>query len=152
MLKSRGNPNLESILSNTMIINTVSIIGTICSIISLIFSIFIFFYTKSLKEKYTLLTQSKQLKKDRVSLVNDLKSCSDLLSKNDNDYAIQDLARILRLLENYSLSMDKKDKRNLKKLRKFVNSRNVTNTDVQVAINGIIGFLQSNHDKTLDIM
>lgn len=144
---------MENVLTNTLVINTISLIGTVCSIIGLIFSIFIFFYTRSIKEKYTLLTQSKQLKKDKTSLVNDLRSCSDLLSDNtDNDYAIRDLARILRLLENYSLSMDKKDKRNLKTLGKFVNKRNVIITDVQVAINGIIGFLQSNHDKTLDIM
>lgn len=144
---------MEKLLTNTYIINSMSLIGTICSIIGLIFSVFIFLYTKSLKEKYTLLSQSKQLKKDRTSLVNELRSCSDLLSnKKDDEYAIRDLARILRLLENYSLSMDKKDKRNLKTLEKFINKRNVVITDVQVAISGIIGFLQSNHDKTVDIL
>lgn len=148
---------MSDLLTNTLVINSLSVIGTICGIIGLIFSVYIFLNTKSIKDKYNLLTQSKQLKKDRLSLVNELKSCNDLLSESDTkgkdkEYAINDLARILRLLENYSLSMKRNDKHNLKKLRKFVKKRNIDISEVQVIINEIIGFLQSNHDKTLDLL
>lgn len=144
---------LKDLLTNNLAINTLSLIGTFCSIIGLVFTVYIFLNTKSIKEKYNLLSQSKQLKKDRNTLVKDFKSCNDLLSKEDSrEYGIIDLARILRQLDDYSLSMVKKDKHNIKKLRKFVIKGEISVTEAQVAIHEIIGFLQSNHDKTSDLL
>ncbi|MFD4490727.1 hypothetical protein ACM1TL_05425 [Lysinibacillus capsici] len=130
-----------------------SIVGTVCSIIGLCFTVYIFYTTKSIKEKYDTLIQSQQLIKDKKTLINELKSCSEILGKNgDLDYGIADLARILRLLENYSLSMKYNDKKNLKKLKKYIVKQHISIKEVQVAIQGIIGFLQSNHDKKFEII
>jgi len=137
----------------TDFLNVFSIIGTVCTLIGLGFTVYIFYTTKSIKEKYDTLLQSQQLTKDKKTLINELKSCSDIFEKNGNsDYNVADLARILRLLENYSLSMKYSDKKNLKKLKRYILKQHISIKEVQVAIQGIIGFLQSNHDKQFEII
>lgn len=130
-------------------VDYLSIVGSVFSIIGVGITIYLAISTQNIKDKVKTISNIEVLKKERKSLINDLKSCQDLLEQ-DNKKGISDLSRIVRQLDEYKGLMTKEDLSNLKALKKFI--RSPLNRDIErimICINALIGFLELNTNNNL---
>lgn len=130
-------------------VDYLSIIGSIFSVIGVGITIYLAISTQNIKEKVKVISNIEVLKKEKKALVNDLKSCQDLLEK-DEKRGISDLSRIIRQLDEYKGLMSKEDLGNLKTLKKSIH--NPIKRDVEqiiICINALIGFLELNTNNNI---
>lgn len=123
-----------------------TILGTVLSFVGLLITLYLAFTTQNIKNKVKIIGNIKTFQKDKKTLVNELKSCKDIMGINQ-DNGVQDLTRIVRLLDEYSSFMSKDDLKNLKKLKKMLRGKKEINrNEMLLCVNHIIGFLELNID------
>lgn len=136
--------NDKLILPELTSIEWISVIGTVFSIISVAITIYLAFSTHTIKDRVNIISNIETLKKEKKSLINDLKSCQDLI-ENDEQRGISDLSRIIRQLEEYKGLMEKNDLTSLKLLKRCVGKTKKRDNEMTIIhINSLIGFLELN--------
>lgn len=136
--------NGKLILPEWTSLEWVSVIGSIFSIISVGITIYLAFNTRTIKDRVNIISNIETLKKEKKSLINDLKSCQDLIEQ-DEKRGISDLSRIIRQLEEYKGLMEKSDLVSLKSLKRSVGKPEKRDKEkTLIYINALIGFLELN--------
>lgn len=125
-------------------VDYLSIVGSIFSIISVGITIYLAISTNTIKDRVNIISNIETLKKEKKSLINDLKSCQEIIEKDELS-GISDLSRIIRQLEEYKGLMEKSDLDSLKSLKHCVRKPKKRDKEkILIYINALIGFLELN--------
>ncbi|MFJ8244753.1 hypothetical protein [Peribacillus asahii] len=125
------------------------------SIISFILTIYLLFTTAGIKDKVQRSYKFKAFKQDKTGIMNELHGIKNLIIHDPKDTKnLYDLAEPLRRLNDYTIYMDRQDKKAFKELKSAVKSGSAHEKSDQVIYNlgVLIGFLKKRIDIDLDSM